>query len=46
MSREKLVMMYEKPDVEVVMTDEEDVIRTSPFEVEEDDGNGNWSGFF
>lgn len=47
MSKEKLVMKYEKPEVEVIMTDEEDVIRTSPFQVEEDDDEeGYWSGFF
>lgn len=38
-------MKYEKPEVEVVMTDEEDVI-TSSFETAEDDGETKWSPFF
>ena len=38
-------MKYEKPDVKIILTDEEDVVRTSPFEIVDDDDN-NWSGFF
>lgn len=38
-------MKYEKPDVEMIMTDEEDVVRTSPFEIVDDDDT-NWSEFF
>ncbi len=36
-------MKYEKPDVEVVMTDEEDVITAS---IGKDDPNTHWSGFY
>lgn len=38
-------MKYEKPEVEIVMTDEEDVI-TSSFEISKDDGEELWSPFF
>ena len=37
------MMKYEKPFVEIVLSDEEDVV-TASFEVEEDEGN--WGGFF
>ena len=37
-------MKYEKPDVKIVLAEDEDVI-TSSFEVVEDD-EGGWSGFF
>ncbi len=46
MSKEHSVMKYEKPEVKVVMTDEEDVIRTSPPEIVEDDKDTKWSPFF
>ena len=39
-------MKYEKPRVEEILTDEEDVIRTSPPEIAEDDPNEHWSPFF
>ena len=37
-------MKYEKPEVEMIMTDEEDVI-TGSFEIAEDNED-DWSGFF
>lgn len=45
MSKEKVVMKYEKPNVEVVLSDEEDIV-TGSFEVNESDDDTNWSGFF
>ena len=39
-------MKYEKPSVEEILTDEEDVIRTSPWQEEEDDPKELWSPFF
>ena len=45
MSKEKVVMKYEKPNVEVVLSDEEDIV-TGSFEVSESDEDTNWSGFF
>lgn len=39
-------MKYEKPDVEVIMTDEEDIVTLSQPTVEEDDPNEKWSPFF
>lgn len=44
MSKENLVMKYERPDVTIVLAEDEDVI-TSSFEVVED-SEGGWSGFF
>lgn len=38
-------MKYEKTKVEVIMSEEEDVI-TASFEEAEDDINESWSGFF
>ena len=37
------MMKYEKPIVEIVLSDEEDVV-TASFEIAEDEGG--WSGFF
>ena len=45
MSKEKVIMKYEKPNVEVVLSDEEDIV-TGSFEVSESDEDTNWSGFF
>ena len=42
MSKEKVVMKYEKPNVEVVLSDEEDIV-TGSFEVNESDDDTNWS---
>ena len=44
--RRSWLRKYEKPNVELVLTEEEDVIRTSPYEIIEDDKDTGWSKFF
>ena len=45
MSKEKVVMKYEKPNVEVVLSDEEDIV-TGSFEINESDDEKKLERFF